>query len=98
MADALPEHRMDGKVAIVTGAGSRADGIGNGRAASILLARAGAKVLLIDSMADWAEVTSGMIRQEGGTCQVQKAPAENSFLICAHPLLSAVQLRFNCGS
>ena len=46
MAEALSEHRMDGKVAIVTGAGSRADGIGNGRAASILMARAGAKVLL----------------------------------------------------
>jgi NAD(P)-dependent dehydrogenase (short-subunit alcohol dehydrogenase family) len=73
MADALPEHRMDGKVAIVTGAGSRADGIGNGRAASILMARAGAKVLLIDSMPDWAEATAKMIRDEGGACQVHKA-------------------------
>ncbi len=73
MADALPEHRMDGKVAIVTGAGSRADGIGNGRAASILMARAGARVLLIDTMPDWAEATAKMIRDEGGTCQVQKA-------------------------
>mgnify|MGYP001370094416 CR=1 FL=1 len=73
MADALPEHRMDGKVAIVTGAGSRADGIGNGRAASILMARAGAKVLLIDTMTDWAEATAKMIRDEGGTCQVQTA-------------------------
>lgn len=73
MADALPEHRMDGKVAIVTGAGSRADGIGNGRAAAILMARAGAKVLLIDTMPDWAEATATMIRDEGGTCLVQKA-------------------------
>ena len=40
----MPQMGLDGKVAIVTGAGSRADGIGNGRAASILLARAGAKV------------------------------------------------------
>src|SRR5215217_5970493 len=32
------DDRMDGKVVLVTGAGSRADGIGNGRAASILLA------------------------------------------------------------
>ena len=73
MADALPEHRMDGKVAIVTGAGSRADGIGNGRAASILMARAGAKVLLIDTMPDWAEATAKMIRAEGGICLVRKA-------------------------
>ena len=34
------QRRLSGKVAIVTGAGSRADGIGNGRAAAILLARA----------------------------------------------------------
>ena len=36
---AASDKRFSGKVAIVTGAGSRADGIGNGRAASILLAR-----------------------------------------------------------
>ena len=35
------------KVAIVAGGGSNGDGIGNGRAASILLAEAGAKVLVI---------------------------------------------------
>ena len=38
------DDRLDGKVVLVTGAGSRAEGIGNGRAAAILLARAGAKV------------------------------------------------------
>ncbi|MBX3499481.1 MAG: SDR family oxidoreductase [Alphaproteobacteria bacterium] len=73
MADALPEHRMDGKVAIVTGAGSRADGIGNGRAAAILMARAGARVLLIDAVPEWAEATAKMIRDEGGTCLVRQA-------------------------
>ncbi len=41
---------LKGKVAIVTGAGSRADGIGNGRAAAILLAREGVKVGLIDAV------------------------------------------------
>ena len=34
----MPEMKLDGKVAIVTGAGSRGEGIGNGRAAAILLA------------------------------------------------------------
>ncbi|KAH6906466.1 hypothetical protein BKA70DRAFT_1494715 [Coprinopsis sp. MPI-PUGE-AT-0042] len=43
-------HRTDlrnltGKVAIVTGAGSRADGIGNGRACAILLAEAEFKIV-----------------------------------------------------
>jgi NAD(P)-dependent dehydrogenase (short-subunit alcohol dehydrogenase family) len=60
------EHkRLDGKVAIVTGAGSRADGIGNGRAASILMARAGAKVALVDNRRDWAEATARMIGNDG---------------------------------
>jgi NAD(P)-dependent dehydrogenase (short-subunit alcohol dehydrogenase family) len=67
------DGRLDGKVVLVTGAGSRADGIGNGRAASILLARAGAKVALLDATPEWAEATAGMIRDEGGTCQVIQA-------------------------
>ena len=66
-------QRLSGKVAIVTGAGSRADGIGNGRAASILLARHGAKVALVDAMRDWAEVTARMIEAERGDCVVLAA-------------------------
>jgi NAD(P)-dependent dehydrogenase (short-subunit alcohol dehydrogenase family) len=64
------QGRMAGKTAIVTGAGSRADGIGNGRATSILLARAGAKVTLVDTAAAWVERTAAMIAAEGGTTQV----------------------------
>lgn len=67
------DDRLDGKVALVTGAGSRADGIGNGRAASVLLARAGAKVALLDATPAWAEATASMIRDEGGTCLVIQA-------------------------
>ncbi len=44
-----PEDQgFEGKVAIVTGGGAEGDGIGNGRAAAILLARAGARVLVVD--------------------------------------------------
>lgn len=57
---------LSGKVAIVTGAGSRDDGIGNGRAASILLARQGARVALLDENTGWAERTRAMIADEGG--------------------------------
>ena len=60
------QPRLAGKVAIVTGAGSRADGIGNGRAASILLARHGARVALIDSVREWVERTHRMIAEEDG--------------------------------
>ncbi len=60
------DRRLAGKVAIVTGAGSRADGIGNGRASAILLARHGAKVALVDENAEWASRTQEMIGAEGG--------------------------------
>lgn len=70
---ATRDDRLDGKVALVTGAGSRADGIGNGRAASILLARAGAKVALLDATLTWAEETARLIHDEGGTCLVVSA-------------------------
>jgi NAD(P)-dependent dehydrogenase (short-subunit alcohol dehydrogenase family) len=65
--------RLAGKVAIVTGAGSRADGIGNGRAAAILLARHGAKVALLDAVAEWAAATARMIAAERGECCVVAA-------------------------
>lgn len=62
--------RLEGKVAIVTGAGSRAAGIGNGRAAAILFAREGAKVLIVDNKAVAAEETLAAIKQEGGEAEV----------------------------
>jgi len=64
---------LRGKVAIVTGAGSRGEGIGNGRAAAILLAREGAHVALLDAMPDWAEATRAMIAGEGGSATVVAA-------------------------
>jgi NAD(P)-dependent dehydrogenase (short-subunit alcohol dehydrogenase family) len=69
----MPEMGLNGKVAIVTGAGSRADGIGNGRAAAILLAREGVKVALIDATAKNAEATRAMIDKEGNTSMVVEA-------------------------
>src|SRR2546423_2421108 len=62
-------RRLEGKVAIVTGAGSRGEGIGNGRAASILLAREGARVTLVDREASWAGRTLALIEEEGGEAQ-----------------------------
>jgi len=61
-----PTRSLEGRVAIVTGAGSRAAGIGNGRAASILLAEAGARVVCLDLNLEWAEVTVAMISKEFG--------------------------------
>ena len=69
----MPEMGLKGKVAIVTGAGSRGDGIGNGRGTAILLAREGAKVALLDATREWAEETKAMIDKEGGTSMVVAA-------------------------
>ena len=60
-------HSLAGRVAIVTGAGSRSSDIGNGRAAAILLARRGANVLLIDASLSAAQQTAQMISTEGGS-------------------------------
>src|SRR2546426_94919 len=58
--------RLRGKIAIVTGAGSRGPGLGNGKAAAILFAREGARVLCVDQLKERAEETVGIIRGEGG--------------------------------
>ena len=58
---------LSGKVAIVTGGGAPDSGIGNGRAAAILLARAGAKVLVVDIERALADETVAMIAADGGT-------------------------------
>lgn len=59
--------RLEGKVAIVVGAGSTpGDTMGNGRATAILFAREGAKVMLVDRRLDSAEETRKMIDAEGG--------------------------------
>ena len=54
------------KVAIIAGGGSLGNGIGNGRAASILLAEAGAKVLVADRDETLANNTVQMIKDRGG--------------------------------
>ncbi|GIW16967.1 MAG: dehydrogenase [Tepidiforma sp.] len=61
--------RLAGKVAIVTGAGSQDDGIGNGRAISVLFAREGARVLLVDRRLPVAEHTARLIAAEGGAAE-----------------------------
>jgi len=56
---------LDGRVAIVTGAGAQGQGIGNGRAAAALLARAGAKVVLVDIHQDRLTGTEELLRESG---------------------------------
>ena len=65
--------RLEGKVAIVTGAGAIGPGFGTGKAGSILFAREGAKVLLVDQDADRAEETLSVIKKERGESSVFQA-------------------------
>jgi NAD(P)-dependent dehydrogenase (short-subunit alcohol dehydrogenase family) len=63
--------RVEGKVAIVTGAGSTpGPGIGTGKATAVVLAREGASVLLVDLYPERAEQTRQMIEEEGGKAVV----------------------------
>jgi NAD(P)-dependent dehydrogenase (short-subunit alcohol dehydrogenase family) len=57
---------LTGKVAVVTGGGAAGEGIGNGRAAAILIARAGAHVVVVDRDKALAQRTVEMIEEGGG--------------------------------
>jgi NAD(P)-dependent dehydrogenase (short-subunit alcohol dehydrogenase family) len=64
-------RRLQGKVAIITGAGSRpADTqqpiLGNGKAMAIMFAREGAQVAILDGRLEWAAETQKIVEREGG--------------------------------
>lgn len=62
-----PTRSLKGKVAIVTGAGSHGEGIGNGRAIALLLAEDGAKIVCVDREQSLAERTAEMANEEDGS-------------------------------
>jgi NAD(P)-dependent dehydrogenase (short-subunit alcohol dehydrogenase family) len=64
---------LAGKVAIIAGGGAAGDGIGNGRAAAILLARAGTRVFVVDRELELAQRTVAVIAAEGGTAVAHRA-------------------------
>ncbi|GIS93110.1 MAG: hypothetical protein CM1200mP22_03470 [Dehalococcoidia bacterium] len=64
--------RLEGKVAIVTGAGAtgEAEFVGIGQAISLLFTRQGAKVILVDRDEKNAQITLSQIENEGGEASV----------------------------
>ena len=59
--------RMKDKIAVIVGAGqSPGEGIGNGRAAALLIARAGGQVLCVDRDLAAADATAALIAKDGG--------------------------------
>ena len=69
--------RLEGKVAIVTGAGSRGEGVGNGKATATLFAREGASVLLADMEIARANETLQGIEAYGGIASTIKVDVTN---------------------
>jgi NAD(P)-dependent dehydrogenase (short-subunit alcohol dehydrogenase family) len=66
--------RVEGKVGLVMGGGQTpGETIGNGRATAILLAREGARILVVDADLGRAEETASAIREEGGEADATAA-------------------------
>lgn len=58
--------KLEGRIAIVTGAGSIREGVGNGKAVAVRFAEEGASVFAIDINAAALAETAELIRAEGG--------------------------------
>lgn len=69
---------LEGKVALVFGAGSSGPGWGNGKAASVLLAREGARVFCADVDEAAARETVEIIRSEGGDAMAWRCDVTRS--------------------
>jgi NAD(P)-dependent dehydrogenase (short-subunit alcohol dehydrogenase family) len=66
----VSDKKLDGKVTIVTGAGSAGPGYGTGKAMSVLFAREGSSVVLVDMYEDRAKETLNLIQEEGGEASI----------------------------
>jgi NAD(P)-dependent dehydrogenase (short-subunit alcohol dehydrogenase family) len=66
-------RRLEGKIAMVMGAGCIGEGWGNGKATAVLFAREGATVVCVDRNLESAEQTATIIKDEGGRAQAIRA-------------------------
>jgi NAD(P)-dependent dehydrogenase (short-subunit alcohol dehydrogenase family) len=86
---------LEGKVTVITGAGS-----GVGRAATLLFARHGAKVVAADIDANWVEETVAQVKAEGGeakatVCDVTDAEAVNRMVKLAVDTYGRLDVLYN---
>src|ERR1044072_7694224 len=79
MTDIHTDDRLNGKVAIV-----------NGRATAVIFARHGAKVTLVDTVAQWAEETRRLIEAESGVCQIVEGDVSDP-AACRNTVASSVE-------
>ena len=74
------KRRLEGKAAIITGAGSVGPGWGNGRATAVRFAEEGAKIFAVDRDADRLAETVARVKDAGGEirthlCDMTDGPA-----------------------
>lgn len=67
--------RLAGKIALLFGAGSCAPGWSNGRAAAVVYASQGARVICVDINGDSADETANLVSRSGGEATACKADA-----------------------
>src|ERR1700733_3410790 len=70
--------RLEGKVAIVSGAGCVGPGWGNGRAMAVIFAQEGAKVFAADKNRDAMTETLARVREAGGEIEPHGCDATDS--------------------
>jgi NAD(P)-dependent dehydrogenase (short-subunit alcohol dehydrogenase family) len=92
--------KLQGRVAIVFGAGSVGEGWGNGKATAVTYAREGAKVVCIDIQAAAAENTARVIRDEGGiaashACDVTDAAQIDAVVSAAEREFGTIDILHN---
>ena len=75
--------RLEGKVAIVTGAGSAGPGMGNGKATALRFAEEGARVLAVDRSPEAVAETARLIGAEGGECIAHTADVTDETEVAA---------------
>lgn len=76
-------NRLQGKVALVFGAGSSGPGWSNGKAAAVAYAREGAVVVAIDQVEQAARETAALIRAEHHEALAIQADVTNSATVAA---------------
>lgn len=92
--------RLEGRVAIVFGAGSVGPGWGNGKAAAVQYAREGAKVVTVDINGAAAAETRDLIIGEGGSaisceCDVTKRDQIDAVAAAARAEFGAIDVLHN---
>ena len=76
-------QRLAGKIALIVGAGCVGPGWGNGRAACVLFARAGAKIFAVDKDQDSMTETVARVREAGGEIKTHLCDATDNAQVAA---------------